>query len=323
MTDKYLKEAGNVHLAYYVAAADKLGIDYEVKIRSYLAKFTSKGKHWYIINASVPINNEPSSTLARNKDQSYMVFKDFKIPVAEQVKLSSIDEAYEFFNKFKDIVIKPIRNLGGNGVSVLPQSIEDVKEAYELAVQKDMSKSKIHVLGEQFISGQNYRLLVLEDRVLGVVRRRPAHVVGDGSSTIAELLESVNKLRSEKLLKQIKIDDQAKIKMKTDGLTLETVPENGIAVDLRFNSNLSTGGTTEECAAQLDPYYAQLAIKTVKALGLKLGGVDLIATDISDPKAEHVINEVNTNPGLRVHYMVEKGDVVDVAVEVMKYIENL
>jgi len=86
--------------------------------------------------------------------------------------------------------------------------------------------------------------------------------------------------------------------LKWQGLSQDYIPDNGEEVLLRFNSNLSTGGTTEECFDEIDPYYLNLAIKAVKAIGLKVGGVDLIAEDISK-EGPCIINEILTGYYLR------------------------
>lgn len=321
---KYVKIAGNVHLAYYVAAAEQLGYKYEILIRSLAARFETNGKHWFVLNASVPINSEPSSTLSRIKSFSYKVFSAAGIPVAEQAELFTEEDALDFYSLKKNIVIKPVRNIGGTGITILPQNEEEVRAAFRLAKEKNMAETRVDALAEEFATGTNYRLLVLDDKVLGIVRRRPAHVTGDGKSTIAELVEKKNSSRSKDLMKPIKIDDQSRLKLRFEGLDESFVPAEGEDVELRFNSNLSTGGSTEECAAEVHPYYLEMAVKATKSLGLKLGGVDLIAEDITNPDAPAVINEVNTNPGLRVHYKVDKGEVVPVATEIMRYIaENI
>ncbi|WKZ31423.1 MAG: hypothetical protein QY318_01470 [Candidatus Dojkabacteria bacterium] len=320
MDPKYLEQGGNVHLAYYLEAADQLGIKYDVIIRSLTARMEKDGKIWFMMNASVPINGEPSSTLSRIKSYTYKVFQHAGIPVAEQAELFSEQDALGFFNQYKNIVIKPVRNIGGTGITILPQSEDEVRQAYVLARDKNMASTKVEALAERFAIGSNYRLLVLGDEVIGAVHRRPAHVTGDGVSTVAQLVEAKNAARKAELMKPIKLDAQSMLKLRSNGFTEGYVPQAGEEVELRFNSNLSTGGTTEECMSRIHPSYLDLAIRATKELGLKLGGVDLIAEDVTTPGAAAVINEINTNPGLRVHYKVDKGEVVPVATKILSYI---
>jgi D-alanine-D-alanine ligase-like ATP-grasp enzyme len=92
-------------------------------------------------------------------------------------------------------------------------------------------------------------------------------------------------------------------------------------VFLRRNTNITTGGTSEECFDQVHDFYKELAIKAVNALDLDLGGVDLIIEDITQPD-KCAINEINYNPGLRLHYMPDKGEIKKVAVPIMEYIRD-
>jgi D-alanine-D-alanine ligase-like ATP-grasp enzyme len=130
-----------------------------------------------------------------------------------------------------------------------------------------------------------------------------------------------NKEREDSLLKPIQIDNEVTLKLQREGLNLESVPEEGKEVILRYNCNLTPGGTTQECMKEVHDYYKQIAIKAVKTVGSKFGGVDIITENISKP-TKLVINEINYNPGLRLHYKVNKGDVVKVAIPNMKYLRD-
>lgn len=320
--NRYLTEAGNIFLSYYLEAADQLEIKYEMIVPSLMARFQDGDKHWHIITTALPINNVPSSTISKRKNLAYKVLSRTDLPVARQVDLRNEDQAVQFFNETKDIVLKPVRNLGGKGVTILPRNEVEVVKAFTLAYEKCLASTEVRVLGEQFIKGVNYRVLVLDDKVLGVVRRIPAMVIGDGQTNIQRLIEDKNRERKSQLLRSIPVDDELFKKLNSQNLDLESIPDYNQEIFLRFNSNLSTGGTTEECLKELHPRYAEIAIKAVKEIGLKLGGVDLIAEDIRNPDAACVVNEVNWNPGLRVHYMADKGEKVKVAIPIMQYIRD-
>lgn len=323
MTKDYLAEAGNVHLAYYVEAADKLGIQYEIIVRSLMARFSDKGKHWFILNTALPVNNVPSTTISKRKNLAYKVLKVGGIPVAEQREINNEEEAIDFWKEFGNIVLKPVQNLGGNGVSLLPKSEHEVRHGFQTALATNLSSTNVKVLAEEFCTGTNYRILVCDDKVIGAVRRRAAYIVGDGSNTIEQLIISTNQQRKDRLLKPIRLDKEVEKRLWANNLTLDSIPQRGEEVEVRLNSNQSTGGTTEECLDEIDPYYLDLAIKATQVLGLKVGGVDLIAEDVTK-QAPCVINEINYNPGLRVHYKADKGKIVDVATPIMQYIrENI
>ena len=318
---EYLKEAGNVHLAYYLEAADILDIDYEIIVYRLMAKFTSQGQHWFIINTVTPLSNSPSATIAKRKNLTNIILKEANIPVPQQVPLNSVIEALKFFNEFKDIVIKPAQQLGGIGVSILPNTEDAVIKAYEIALEKNKAKTFTKVLGEEFIKGENYRFLVLGDKVIGIIRRKAAHVIGNGKDNIKKLVEEINIKKKKAILKPIHIDNEVKTKLKNEGKDLSYIPKKQEEVILRYNCNLTTGGTTEECAKETDQYYKDLAVETLKVIGLEFGGVDIIAEDITKP-GKCAINEINYNPGLRLHYHAKKGDIVKVAIPIMEYIRD-
>lgn len=319
-----VKLTGNVHLAYYTQAAEELGINYEIISHGYAVRYENNGKHWFIILAGTPLNNMPSVSLSRRKNLSYRILEKAGIPVAEQRDLKTEEEAIQFFNEKKYIVLKPVQGIGGSGVSVLPRDEVQVVKAFTLAKEVNKASSETDVLGEVFASGVNYRVLVLGDEVIGVVRRIPASIIGDGVNSVQELIKQKNDARREMVLSPIQVDDELFKKLHSQSMDLSSIPAANQEVYVRFNSNLSTGGTTEECAKELHPAFAEIAVNATKALGLTLGGVDLIAEDITDPTKPCVINEVNWNPGLRVHYKADKGEIVKVAVPIMKYMsENM
>ena len=203
MEKNYLKIAGNIHLSYFIEAADILGIKYEIIIPSLTAKFESNGHHWFINNTVTPLVSSPSAKLARTKRFANLILDRAGLPVPKQQKLSKEIEAITFFGKYKNIVLKPNQNYGGKGVSILPRTEEDVLKSYEFAKTND--KLGI-VLAEEYIHGDNYRALVLGDRVISFIKRIPAHVIGNGLDTIAILIQNANTLRKEKLLMSIDID---------------------------------------------------------------------------------------------------------------------
>jgi D-alanine-D-alanine ligase-like ATP-grasp enzyme len=319
--EEYLKIAGNVHLAYYIEAAEELCIHYEVLIKSLLSRFEYKGKHWFIINTATPLTNTTATTISKRKSLTNFILDKANIPVPKQVVLNSAVDAIKFFNRYENIVIKPSQQLGGKGITLLPENEDQVIQAYNEALEKTHAKGNDKVLGEQFLSGENYRFLVVGNNVVGMVRRKSAHVIGDGKSTISELIDIKNIERKNNLLMPITIDNEVELRLKNSNKTLDSVPELNEEVVLRYNCNLTTGGTTEECSCEVHQYYKDLAVKAVKAVDSEFGGVDIIAENISQP-SKCGVNEINYNPGLRIHYKVDKGDVVKVAVPIMEYIRD-
>ena len=183
-----------------------------------------------------------------------------------------------------------------------------------------MSSNEPKVLVEEFVHGRHFRMLVLGDKLIATSERMAAYVTGDGTSTIEQLVEEKNKLLAEKGRDQIKLDKEAEKALETKNLATSSVPKKDEYVPARLNVNMTSGGSTRECLAEVHPDYAKMAISVVRAIGLKFGGIDLITPDIADPSVKHSINEVNHNPGLRIHYLPNHGKPVDVATMVQQYI---
>lgn len=321
--EQYLKQAGNIHLAYYLEAADYLDVTYKVLVKGLLAMFEFENRHWFIINAVTPLTPSTSTTICKRKHLTNLVLEKNNLPIPKQETLLSPIDAIKFFGQYKDIVIKPTQQLGGAGVSILPQNEEQVLNAYQKALDETQAKGKSKVIAEEFVHGENYRLLVLDDQVIGAVRRKAAHVIGNSRNTIRELIsiKNENEKKEKGLMKPINIDNEVMLKLQRDNLNLESIPEEGKEIILRYNCNLTTGGSTQECMAEVHQHYKDMAIKAVKAVGAKFGGVDIIAENISQP-SKAVINEINYNPGLRLHYKVSQGEVVKVAIPIMKYLRD-
>jgi len=317
----YLKIAGNIHLSYYVEAADILGIEYEIEIYRMIARFHKDNKSWRIINTVTPLNSTPSCTIAKRKNLANLFLKNAGIPVPIQEKLADENNAVNFFNQYKDIVIKPTQAIGGHGVSILPKGEEAVRKAFHYAYKSSSTRESTKVIGEQFIRGLNYRLLVLGDKVIGAVRRIPPFVIGDGEKTILQLATEKSLQRERDGYKEILLDEETDKMLSTYGYNLNSIPQRDQQIHLRFNSNLTTGGTTQECLGEIHPYYIEMAINSAKALDLVFAGIDLITPDITK-QTDCAINEVNYNPGLRLHYLPEIGQPVKVAVPIMEYISK-
>lgn len=322
MQKDFLEIAGNIHLSYFVEAADILGISYKIILPGLIAEFNSGNKHWFIINTVTPLVPTPSTTICKRKNLTHLVLREHGVTVPEQEILTCEIDAIKFFNNYKDIVIKPTQQLGGKGVSILPQNEDQVLKAFKNAFEASHAPTKNgRVIGERFIHGENYRFLVLGDRVIGIVRRKSAHVIGNGQDTIRELVNITNAQRKTDGLLPIIIDNEVVIKLQGENINLDSIPEKDQEIVLRYNCNLTTGGTTEECAGQVHDFYKQLAVKAVKAVGSEYGGVDIIAKDITKPN-ECAVNEINYNPGLRLHYKVDKGEKVQVAIPIMEYLRD-
>ena len=163
---------------------------------------------------------------------------------------------------------------------------------------------------EDYLKGTEYRFFVLGDETLAVLLRVPANVEGDGVQTVRELVETKNDhpLRgdgSRTPLKKIALGDIEQLQLKEQGLTVDSVPQKGQSVQLRANSNISTGGDSIDMTDEMHPSYKELAVGIAKAMGAAVCGVDLIIPDLKKP-AESTLQswgviEANFNPMMMMH----------------------
>ncbi|MHB8064028.1 MAG: cyanophycin synthetase [Ruminiclostridium sp.] len=258
--------------------------------------------------------------IVSDKQLTKRILMDNNIPVPYGLVAQSLQEALEVAHKVGfPLVIKPLDSNQGKGVTVNIMSESQIQEAF-LEAKKHSKK----VILEKYIRGKDYRVLVVGGRVCAVAERKPPKVIGDGISTISELvmLENMNPLRGEdheKPLTYIRLDDIAINYLKAQGFSPESVLEPGKSISLRQNGNISTGGTAKNCTQEIHSKNAYYAIAAAKTMGLDIAGIDFATEDISCPidiNAGAII-EVNAAPGLRMHLHPCEGEPIDVAEDIL------
>ena len=201
------------------------------------------------------------------------------------------------------IVIKPVDGNHGKGATTNITSWETAIKA--LADAQRYSRS---VICERFITGFDFRVLVINYKFVCAALRTPASVVGDGKSTIQQLIDEVNKdprrgYGHEKVLTQIKVDDFTWKMLNDKGYTLETVPAVDELVLLKPTANLSTGGTATDVTEEIHPANIFMCERIARIIGLDICGIDIMASDLRTPIVENggAVLEVNAAPGFRMH----------------------
>jgi len=201
------------------------------------------------------------------------------------------------------LVVKPVGGNHGRGITVNIKNYEDALVAFHAA--KNVSPK---VIIEKYITGEDYRLLVINNVLVAAAKRSPAHIMGDGKSTIKELVDEVNKdprrgYGHENVLTKITINDLTKTIIAAKGYTEDSVPKEGEKVILKDTANLSTGGTAEDVTDIVHPSNVSMAERISKIIDLDICGIDIMTTDISQPLNETggAVLEVNAGPGFRMH----------------------
>lgn len=218
------------------------------------------------------------------------------------------------------VVIKPFDANQGKGVFINIADSEELVTALQSATKYSRA-----VIVEKQIPGRDYRLLAVGGEIVAAAERKPPEIIGDGVHTVKQLvdLENENPLRGsdhEKPLTKIKLDDMSIQVLAKGGFNEKSIPAQGKRVLLRYNGNLSTGGTARDCTEEVHPYNARLAVKAAALLELDVAGIDITCEDISEPvtKDNGAVIEVNAAPGLRMHLYPTEGQSRNVAGNILE-----
>ncbi|UDF32808.1 UNVERIFIED_ORG: cyanophycin synthetase (plasmid) [Roseateles sp. XES5] len=257
-----------------------------------------------------------------DKEDTHNMLSDLGLPVPQQRLAYSPAQAVREAGRIGyPVVVKPLDGNHGRGVSINLTEDAQVETAFHEA--KAHSKSR-GILVESFVTGMDHRMLVVNGELVAAAKRVPGHVVGDGRHTIAELIEIVNSdprrgIGHEKVLTNLELDNQAERLMADAGHTAETVLPEGETFYLRSTANLSTGGTAIDVTDVCHPDNKDMAERTIKAVGLDVGGVDFLTPDITKSYKDigGAIVEVNAAPGFRMHVAPSEGKPRDVAGKVL------
>jgi cyanophycin synthetase len=259
--------------------------------------------------------------LAADKEETRRILKEGFIPVPKGRSVTNKEELFEVASALGfPLVIKPVNGNHGRGITTNIQNDAEVVEAFQKA-QSICDK----VIVEKFIKGFDFRFLVINYKLEAVSRRTPAMIMGDGNSTIRQLIDKTNTDPErgeghEKLLTRIMIDTQTESILKKQHYTLDTVLPFGEILFLKDTANLSTGGTARDATDIVHPQNVFLAERIARLMNLDICGIDLIAQDITQPITEKngAVLEVNAGPGFRMHLCPAKGTPRNVGEPVIK-----
>ena len=262
-----------------------------------------------------------ATELAGDKKATKELLKDMGIPVPLGYTIRYVDDLASVIADVGGfpVVVKPLNANHGRGITVNITTLEDAIDAFEVA-----RKISDDVLVEKFVVGDDYRLLVVNNKLIAAAKRIPAHVVGDGRSTIQELIDELNRdprrgYGHENVLTLISVDDTTLQILERKGYSLRTVLPAGERCILKSTANISQGGSAVDCTDILHPYNAFIAERAAQIIGLDVAGIDLICPDITVPVTETggAIVEVNASPGFRMHLAPSEGIARNVAEPVM------
>ena len=256
--------------------------------------------------------------IAGDKRLTNQLLTGVGIPVPRGSSVRNVDDAVAVASSIGyPVVLKPMDGNHGRGVCINLQNETEVRENFPVAY--DQSRAG-QVMVESYIVGKDHRVLIVNGKMIACAERVPAHVTGDGKHTVHELIDITNSdprrgIGHEKVLTRISVDNAVIDLLEENGLTLDSVPEPGVFVQLRLTGNMSTGGISIDRTDEIHPDNIEIAEQAAQVIGLDVAGIDMIASDITLPIKDQggAICEVNAGPGFRMHTHPTEGHPRDVA----------
>ncbi|ONI44535.1 bifunctional glutamate--cysteine ligase/glutathione synthetase [Candidatus Epulonipiscioides gigas] len=283
----------------------------------YIKQATKTSKDTYI-----------SMLIMENKLVTKKVLSDNNINVPKGDEITAVVDIANkksILNKYQEraVVIKPKSTNFGLGISIFkePASMEDLLGATEIAFKYDDT-----ILVEEFAKGNEYRFIVIGDKVIGILNRVPANVIGNGNLSIRELVEIKNQdpLRGKGYktpLEKIYLDENSALFLKQQSLNFDYIPKLNEIVYLRENSNISTGGDSIDYTDDIAPYFKEIAVRAAHSAGANICGVDMMIEDITAHNKNYSIIELNFNPAIHIHHYPYKGKGRNIASAVLDLLE--
>ena len=292
------------------------------------------GRNRYFRGSTLDLNPVGASDLAKDKDYANFFMKRMGYPTvpgktffsAEHARAMgsrrNIDAAYRYAVKLGfPVIVKP--NSGSQGVGVTKAY---TKHDFYRAMRFVFARDRV-ALVQRPVPGKDYRIVVLDEKIISAYERISLNVVGDGRSTVRQLLTQKQgqfvKSGRDTIIRSE--DKRIAENLKQQGLTMRSMIAHGERVYLLDNANLSTGGDAVDVTGVIHPEFRKIAIRLTRDMGLRMCGVDLMVDgDITRTPGRYWVLEVNAAPGLD-HYVTtgkaQQKIVEDMYLKVLKAME--
>ena len=213
-----------------------------------------------------------------------------------QVVVDETTDIRLFLEKYERIVVKPAKGEQGAGVSVDLRTLDEVNKAIERA-----SKMCTKIIMEEYVTGEDLRIIVIDEEVVAAAVRKPASICGTGTHSISELIEKQSRRRAKATHGEslIPLDEETLRCVEAAGYSMEQVLPKDTVIQVRKTANLHTGGTIHDVTPILHPALLEAAIIGAKALEIPVVGFDFLVPSVEEE--EYVIVEANERPGLANH----------------------
>jgi cyanophycin synthetase len=290
-----------VHNRLFLAAAGNIGLEAK-PLDANMVVVSDGSRRLFVSNTNFSFESLTAYWICGDKSLSSSLLEQagLPVPLLRRVRGHDARRALDLFEAFSGpVVVKPNQGANATGVTVNVTSRRDFVAAYFRAIDHCPD-----AVIEQFVTGNHWRITLLDDELISALQRIPARVVGDGEQSVLELIERYNaqigKRNGFPAAKPIVVNVSARRDLAAQGYTLASVPQKDESVAVHFACNSALGGRTLDVTARVDRGFIDAAVQAARTLGAKLAGVDVIASDITRPPehGKYFINEVNTTPDL-------------------------
>ena len=285
-----------------------------MRLNEYSLVQLGQGKYQQRIRATMTsMTSALAVDIAGDKKMTNQLLASAGLPVPRSEVVRTDDAAVAAASRIGfPVVTKPLDGNHGRGVGLDLRTERAVRTGFRRA-QKESRRGFVVV--ESFVTGSDYRVLVIGGRMVAIAERVPAHVTGDGKHTIRWLVDKENQdprrgIGHEKVLTRIKVDEAAMELLKKQGFGIDDAPPKGVRVLLAATGNMSTGGISIDRTWEAHEDNVEIAEEAARVVGLDVAGIDFLAPDISQPvrEAGGAIVEVNAAPGFRMHTHPTEGE---------------
>ncbi len=302
--------------------AQKRGIHCSYFEHRNLILMEKNGQQWYTCGSRTSFQSSVGLTIANNKSLTKKILNRFDLPTAKAVRVNQQSDLVQIKNLQFPLVMKPIDGAHGSGVVVGLKTYQEAEAAWQ-------ANPKIMIF-EETLQGIEYRVVCIDYKFTAAAFRKPAHVIGDGQQTIAQLIAEKNQhpWRSEGHqgnLTKIMVDDLVTANLAEQNFKVDDVPAKDSYVFLRKTANLSTGGEAWDVTDEVCPENIALFEKIARCCDLNTIGIDIMCQTLTTPitqQAQAGVIEVNASPGLRMHHYPIKGKARNVAGQILDMVEK-
>jgi D-alanine-D-alanine ligase-like ATP-grasp enzyme len=326
----------NTEMKLLILEAKEMGISTQIIDNSDIVTFRYGNHVEYVRNGAPSTNHTPGPRLCANKYLTRTMLKLANLPITNGYDIRTPDTMeyrQTVFNALqKPLAIKPANSTHGAGVKLNVTTFEEMNNWIDYlftSVETDSEVAAAQVLVEEMAHGSEYRIIATKDKMVAVMSRQPASVIGDGQQTIETLIHIKNQLPirniSQDVYPHISIDGDMKQILANQNLELDSIPAAGQKIQLRTVSNIMAGGDAVDMTDQAHPSVAALATQITRALpGMSFVGIDFMTTDLTADQqtVDCAIIEVNSAPEYAMHDMPMVGKKRFVAKEVLMLMFN-